>query len=103
MAKASAKTLRNIAEEHFEAPNGLGIFALEMAKAAESVQSLDWEAVRKDKFHLTSVQLFHDLARNAEALVRRHEHEHERRIKSLQPAVGVDESAVGERGLELQG
>ena len=53
LAKASAKTLRRIAEEHFDAPDGLGIFALEMAKAAEAVQSLHWDVVHAEKFHLT--------------------------------------------------
>ena len=68
-----------------------------MAKAAESVRSLHWDVVHAEKFHLTPHQLFRDLTRNAEALVRRHEKEDERRARSLQPAAGVDESAVGAR------
>ena len=86
LAKETAINLSKYREAHEDSHDGLGIFCDACHKAVDSVKSLDWETIRRDKYSLTPESIFNELARNAENLIRRHKAEQKRREAELNEA-----------------
>ena len=48
-------------------------------RAARSIQSLEWKAIRAERFHLTPEGLFMELVKNVEVVIRRSAEEEKRK------------------------
>jgi hypothetical protein len=59
--------------------DGFDVFAGECVKAARSLRSLEWDAIRAEKFNITPEGTFSMLVRNAESLIHRQAAEEARR------------------------
>ncbi len=91
LAKETAINLSKYREAHEDSHDGLGIFCDACHKAVDSIKSLDWETIRRDKYSLTPETVFHELARNAQNLIRRHKAEQKRREDELNEGGGEEE------------
>ena len=79
----------------WEIANVVGIFCEECIRAARTLSSLEWNDIRREKFHVTPEGLFTEIVRNAEAAIQRTAEEEKRREEWL--------ADVGEQGEEDAG
>ena len=55
----------------------------ETLRAARSIKSLEWKAIREERFHITPDALFNELCKNVEACIRRSAEEEKRKQEWL--------------------
>ena len=102
-AREASERLRKLCEAYKDSHDGLDIFAEECIRAADSLKSLDWEAIRVEKYHLTPEGLFSELVRNAESNVRRHVAEEKRRQEWLDAGEDDQPEEQGGEGVPHHG
>ena len=90
----SCEQLERLVETHKDSHDGLGIFARETLRAARSIQSFEWKAIRAERFHITPEGLFMELVKNVEVVIRRSAADEKRKQEWL--AAGDDQEQPDE-------
>ena len=79
----ACERLERMLETKSDACDGLDEYASEITRAVESLKSLEWEAIRTERFSMTPPALYSELVRNAEALLQKQAEELIRRQEWL--------------------
>jgi hypothetical protein len=93
-ARRAADDLEGISRSRKQFPDGYDVFAKECVDAARQLRPLDWSAIHAEKFPITPEVIFLDLAKNAEALMRKEGAEEQRRLAWLQQEAAEVQGAV---------
>ena len=96
----ACERLEELVETNKDSHDGLGVYGEETLRAAQSLVSLEWQAIWRERFHVTPYEAFKGIVGNVENQINRDAAEAKRRLEWL---AGVDEEVAGGAGVPASG